>query len=394
MPSPGFLPIIKDMLSLLPLWKKFSKLQIENDLGDLEPAYRQHFLNEDTDQAVIGMVFGLVSVAILSYIDFLFYGFSPAFYQLLIFRGLFLLLSLASIWILRRTRKIEIYDVCVFIWWLGLTVIILLVDYYRPSNYVQNQMIHVLAAFCCYTFIPFPLRMRFIPPVIISTWDLIVLFFFKTNIPRPVFSITLVTIIIVQVMGIVLSVRLYTFRRRQYQAQVKEEKLFKELETVAALDGLTGLLNRRRFFELAEKEFERFKRYGNQFAVLMLDMDYFKAVNDHFGHPVGDQVLARFGSIAVENVRQIDYCGRVGGEEFAFILPETGAQDAFVFAERVRLSCVNASGAAENNIPQVTVSIGITVAYPEDTSFEQIIRRLDGALYRAKSKGRNRCELA
>ena len=71
MPSPGFLPIIKDMLSLLPLWKKFSKLQIENDLGDLEPAYRQHFLNEDTDQAVIGMVFGLVSVAILSYIDFL-----------------------------------------------------------------------------------------------------------------------------------------------------------------------------------------------------------------------------------------------------------------------------------------------------------------------------------
>ena len=172
------------------------RIRIEPDLGPLENEYRLHFLDTDIDQATLGLVAGFVSVTLLSYIDFLFYGISPIFYELALIRFIFLVLSLTTLHILRKTKRVAVYDYCVFLWWMSLTAVILVVDYYRPANYVQNQMIHVLAAFCCYTVIPFPLHLRFIPAILITTWDIVELFFFKTAVPKPVLNVTLATFVI------------------------------------------------------------------------------------------------------------------------------------------------------------------------------------------------------
>jgi diguanylate cyclase (GGDEF)-like protein len=277
---------------------------------------------------------------------------------------------------------------------LGITAVILLVDYLRPSNYAQNQMIHILASFCCYTVIAFPLRLQVIPVLIITVWDVFMLFFVKTDISRPVLNVTLATITIMNVMGLVVSMRLATFRRRQYQALTKEAKLIQELEIMATTDNLTDLLSRRRLFELAEKEFQRFKRYGSCAAILMLDMDYFKAINDQYGHPVGDAVLIQFSRIISQTIRQSDFAGRIGGEEFAILLPQTSKSEALILAERIRLSCAAIAIETDTGRPKVTVSIGVTETDPGDEQFEDIIHRMDRALYHAKKDGRNCCRVA
>lgn len=167
-------------------------------------------------------------------------------------------------------------------------------------------------------------------------------------------------------------------------------KLEKEIRKLAATDPLTGVNNRRSFMEKANDEFLRSRRYGHKLSVLMMDIDHFKDINDTYGHHMGDVSLQTFTTVCMKTLRKQDFCGRLGGEEFAVILIETDEESALLVAERLRLlvaQTVVTQGAIQL---QFHVSIGVTQISEKDRHIEDTIHRADKGLYMAKDEGRNR----
>ncbi|MCW8918691.1 MAG: diguanylate cyclase [Gammaproteobacteria bacterium] len=179
------------------------------------------------------------------------------------------------------------------------------------------------------------------------------------------------------------------------QATVRDiserKQLEEELRHQARIDLLTGINNRRHFFELAEQERVRAKRYGVPLPVLMLDVDHFKLVNDTYGHLVGDTVLQKLSEVCTHTLREIDIFGRLGGEEFAILLPETKMERALEVAERLRLAVADATVPIEQGgSVHFTISIGVAMFVATDAKVGDILHRADLALYAAKNGGRNR----
>lgn len=163
-----------------------------------------------------------------------------------------------------------------------------------------------------------------------------------------------------------------------------------ELKLISQSDPLTGVANRRYFFKRADEEFARSRRSGRSLTFIMLDIDWFKRVNDRWGHAAGDKVLKNLCAVAESTLRQPDVFARVGGEEFAVLLPDTDADGAFLLAERLRQN-VAAQGVAEGEDRIIyTISAGVASLLPEDVSPENALKRADMALYEAKGAGRNR----
>jgi diguanylate cyclase (GGDEF)-like protein len=160
------------------------------------------------------------------------------------------------------------------------------------------------------------------------------------------------------------------------------------LQALADVDGLTGLYNRRAFQELLTREFERWTRYGaaSSFSVVLLDIDLFKAYNDAFGHPAGDDALALIGRILRENARTADIVARYGGEEFIVLMPATDALGVLASAERIRA----AVEAAPWPHRRVTASFGAATTTPTTPAHSDLVAEADAALYVAKRSGRNR----
>ncbi|MDO8939740.1 MAG: diguanylate cyclase [Methylicorpusculum sp.] len=165
-----------------------------------------------------------------------------------------------------------------------------------------------------------------------------------------------------------------------------------ELERQAQLDYLTGIANRRYFMEQSEMELARTARYGGALSVFMLDIDHFKQVNDNHGHTAGDRVLERVGGIFADILRETDIPGRLGGEEFAVLLPETDLEKAVEVAERLRSYIAESPIFFESGaLPlSISVSIGVTTLQDHNGNINDLLNRADQALYRAKSAGRNR----
>ena len=164
----------------------------------------------------------------------------------------------------------------------------------------------------------------------------------------------------------------------------------RELSHAATTDALTGAANRRSFTYRAEAELGRARRYGRPTALLAIDADRFKSVNDTYGHGVGDQVLASLSATAASLLRPSDLFGRMGGEEFAVLLPETDLVDAEAVAERLRMAIAAACVPLEIGALQFTVSLGVTEFAPTEIDLRAASERADKALYRAKQEGRNR----
>ncbi len=167
------------------------------------------------------------------------------------------------------------------------------------------------------------------------------------------------------------------------------ERLHAELDLLATRDSLTNALTRRRLDEACGKELKRCQRNGRSLALLVMDMDHFKAVNDTWGHQVGDRVLVNFVARVQPLLRGPDQLARFGGEEFVALLPETSLSEAVLVAERIRQTC-----AADSQAPVCTVSVGVTTNQRDDDTVDSLFARADAALYRAKANGRNRVETA
>lgn len=168
-----------------------------------------------------------------------------------------------------------------------------------------------------------------------------------------------------------------------------------ELLQMATTDFLTGLDNRQHFIARITNELARLQRLDNpDIAILMLDLDHFKNINDTYGHAVGDAMLRHIAVLMKEEVRKIDAVGRIGGEEFAIVLPGASPDEARVFAERLRQKVATTPLKQDDQFISITVSIGITALWATDSTADTALIRADEALYRAKERGRNRVEVA
>lgn len=172
---------------------------------------------------------------------------------------------------------------------------------------------------------------------------------------------------------------------------ISERKSLQEkLQTLATTDELTGLTNRRHFFEIAKRELARAARYNKPTSVLMLDIDYFKQVNDQSGHAAGDLLLQKFAQHCLSLIRPQDCLSRLGGEEFSILLPETNLEQAWILGERLRQSLEHAHFTiAPDTTTTITCSIGVAQKLETDENFEALLSRADAALYVAKNNGRN-----
>ncbi|MDK2971663.1 MAG: hypothetical protein PWP23_1418 [Candidatus Sumerlaeota bacterium] len=174
----------------------------------------------------------------------------------------------------------------------------------------------------------------------------------------------------------------------------ERKNLERELGRLATTDALTGVMNRRHFIELAEKELARVKRYGGDAALLILDLDHFKKINDTYGHSTGDEALKFVSNTCVASLREGDLFGRLGGEEFAVLLPQTPPLRGIEVAERLRKALSTTAFHPEGGKPHLlTVSIGVAALLPSDKNIDTVIERADVAMYRAKDNGRNRVEM-
>jgi diguanylate cyclase (GGDEF)-like protein len=162
------------------------------------------------------------------------------------------------------------------------------------------------------------------------------------------------------------------------------------LERLAAIDGMTGLNNRRNFMALAETEWTRFRRYGRPMALLMCDIDRFKSVNDTYGHDAGDEVIKTVADILQKQKRGSDIAGRLGGEEFALVLPEATLDSAAAAGERLRKLVADRVIAAGGERIPVTISVGASICHATTAGVEELLKQADLALYEAKRAGRNR----
>ncbi len=184
------------------------------------------------------------------------------------------------------------------------------------------------------------------------------------------------------------------FRHRELLARTKthvELKRAKEkLLRMAITDELTSLVNRRYFMGRLLHEYERTKRYESVFTVLMIDLDYFKNVNDTYGHQAGDTVLRTVSNSMKLSLRLSDIIGRIGGEEFAVILPETELSGAMIIGERIRKRVEALDIIHKECKIKITISIGASSSSKDDLSIDEVLQRADTALYRAKENGRNR----
>jgi diguanylate cyclase (GGDEF)-like protein len=169
-------------------------------------------------------------------------------------------------------------------------------------------------------------------------------------------------------------------------------RLQQELQAQAHRDFLTEIANRRYFFHLGARELARAERYGGDVSLIMLDIDHFKMVNDTHGHAAGDIVLKAVAQICKTGLREIDILGRIGGEEFAILLPQTSGDTAREVAERIRNAVQDAAVPAGNGLPaiQVTVSMGVSTEKAVHVSLDDLLQEADTALYKAKHTGRNR----
>ena len=171
----------------------------------------------------------------------------------------------------------------------------------------------------------------------------------------------------------------------------ERKKIERELERLVQVDQLTGVFSRRHFMSLAERELARAIRYGEKMSVMMVDIDRFKNVNDTYGHQVGDRVLREIGLIFWAILREADVVGRVGGEEFAVVLPQTEVAQAMDVAERLRHGVEHTAIPLDYGLPLgVTISVGVTHFAGVKTNFDTLLAQADTALYEAKHLGRNR----
>ena len=178
-----------------------------------------------------------------------------------------------------------------------------------------------------------------------------------------------------------------------YQSGLKLKEAYKRIEELAELDELTGSFNRRSIMRMLSEEIDRARRNGAPCSIALIDLDWFKRINDAFGHPIGDEVLRTFAITVFANIRPVDRFGRYGGEEFLLVLPDASQDGACRMLDRLRAIIADLDWSAFAPSMRVTISAGVATLRP-DESPDTFLARADSALYAAKARGRDRIAYA
>jgi diguanylate cyclase (GGDEF)-like protein len=189
--------------------------------------------------------------------------------------------------------------------------------------------------------------------------------------------------------GMFIGIFSNSMRDSLYQSGLKLKEAYRRIEELAELDELTGTFNRRCIMRLLEEQIACAGRTGEPCSIALIDLDWFKRINDSFGHPTGDEVLRTFAISVFANIRPVDRFGRYGGEEFLLVLPDTDKQSAARILERLRAIIAELDWSAFSPSMRVTMSAGVATLRTNEIS-DSLLARADSALYDAKARGRNR----
>jgi diguanylate cyclase (GGDEF)-like protein len=367
---------------------------LEAPLGEHEAGYRKYFLRRDISQALLGLSLLTLPVVFFAWTDYLLFGWSVPFGLLIMLRGGYFACSVLLAFRLRAAPDARAYDRLVIAWALAGTGATLVVNLTRPPTYTYNVGIDALVLLAAYLIVPSQLSAR----LLIGTGFTLsaaLLFWTGRRVADPVsMNVVWATLILANAMGLAVSCRLSKLRRREYLTILELEHIRDSLQIMATVDSLTGVLNRRRLFEVASAAIEEARRIRRPLAIIAIDLDHFKQVNDRLGHAAGDDVLTAFSSVLRQHTRRHDIVGRIGGEEFVIVLPRTSLQEARDVAERIRSALHELQVPVEGGTVSITVSLGVAALRPGDASPEDVLKRADQALYAAKRRGRDRVEAA
>jgi diguanylate cyclase (GGDEF)-like protein len=360
------------------------------DLGEMEGDYRVFYLKDDIAYSTLYISIAILGVLSMIGMDTLLFRERPFLFVLLMgYRGLFTLVSVLTVVVLWKTNKVRKFD-RIMLGWLSFTVLFfLLQNFTRPTNSLTS-IIDAFVPFAIYIFSPLKLVFNIALAFGFSIGTIYVDHVYKTGIDPIVLNGVTVAQLVVHALGLASNLQIQSYRRKSFKAFVEEKDAKEMVAYLANIDPLTKSLTRRHFFNIAESEFLRFLRYRRRLSMLVLDADHFKDINDTYGHYVGDLVLRNVSLVTLEQKRAQDTFGRLGGEEFGLLLPETGLDQAKVVAERIQRAWEQTPCIVDGKLIQCTVSIGAAEAGPEDKAFEDLLQRADRMMYKAKEAGRNR----
>ncbi len=348
--------------------------------------YRAHYLEADRTQWRFAMVlFAVPNLAFIGF-DYALLGVSSKFYVFALLRVVLLGYS-AWLWTyLPRVTEATHADRWLTLWGVLGILITLCNAIGRPTEYYGHYVFEVFALLLLYTAVPMPPNKQLALTLLYLPLALALLFFYKTP-PLAIYTSNVAFVLILSVVsGYLISKRIDSYRMAAFTAQL-------DLEHQARTDPLTGIANRRAFMDWSASEVARQDRGNQPLAMMMLDIDKFKRVNDDHGHAAGDAILVELTRRISSVLRRYDQFARLGGEEFAVAMPNTEMTEARFVAERIRAVISRDSYAVAEPKIHVTISIGVTQMHVGEMQITAALKRADAALYAAKQGGRNRVEV-
>jgi diguanylate cyclase (GGDEF)-like protein len=371
--------------------KKLSS-QILIDLHELEGDYRAANLEIDKAQSSLYMLIASASIFGMLVVDLPFIRDNPpVFWHALTYRLGFVLFTLPFLYGLNKTNLVRIFDRVAIGWIVAIMAFLAIYNLSHPTTYL-NSIFDIITVFALYVLSPLRFKQNLVLAISFSMATILINYFLKSNVSMVNLNLATAAQVIVHALGIGAGLQIQSYRRRSFKAFIEERDAREMVAYLANIDPLTKSLTRRHFFNIAESEFKRFTRYHRRFSVLVVDADLFKKINDSYGHHAGDIVLRSLSLVTMEQKRIQDTYGRLGGEEFGLVLPETSLEQAKVVAERIRSVWENTPSNVDGTLIHSTVSIGAAEAQEGDQSFEDVLRRADLMMYKAKQQGRNRVE--
>jgi len=363
------------------------------DLGELEGDYRVFYLKNDIAQISLSLIIVVLSILAMLRVDAILFKDRPELLiWVVIYRGSFVLMTLLVMLVIRKTSKVRVYDRLVFAWIVLMILFFVFFNFTRPTNYLTIAY-EIIIPFSIYVFSPLKIKYNVALALSFSAAMMLINYFFRAGIDPMILNTSATAQVIVHTLGLGSALQIQSYRRKSFKAYILEKDAKEMVAYLANIDPLTKSLTRRRFFNIAESEFLRYSRYRRPLSILILDTDDFKNINDTYGHHAGDIVLRSFSLVAMEQKRAQDTFGRLGGEEFGLLLPETNLEQARIVAERIQKTWEQTPSNMDGEMIYSTVSIGGTEASHDDKSFEDVLRRADRLLYKAKGSGKNQVAL-
>jgi len=347
------------------------------------------FFKQDRTLNLIAIIFLSALFLLHFFSDYKFFGISFKLYLLAAIRLAYILFSAVIIFILYRIKTYFYYSLTYFLWCVITLTFIFFIDSTRPKTYITGISTNMLLMMSFFIVVRLRLLLQIIIAALASFYILFQLYYIKEVYATQTYFSFIINIVIIFIMGIIFSIQIKKYRLRILKNKIHEKELSTELLALANTDPLTGIFNRRKIYDTLEKEIERKKRYGMPVSLIIFDIDYLKRVNDTHGHDTGDLMIAKISSILKKELRITDHIGRVGGDEFLIVLPNSAIKDAIILAERIK-SVLNATVIhADAEDIGLSGSMGLTEIKDGDATMEAPLKRADINLYQMKRKGRN-----